>query len=373
MQFDLLDIILSLGIVQGFFLSFAIVKIDNKNKSANRVLVLILITAALMLIGRTVYGHHLTINTMKWLCFADTIIYIFGPLCYLYFKRLIIQSEVKHRLSFYHYLPAIIHFVAFHYLLLIKDEAYINLYEDGSMNLIFNIVEFSGLSSNFFYLTKNFLLFKRYRKQEKNELAYSQDFLKFLLLFLICVAVSLLFWLFSYISYYYFGTSFTYVSYHIIWISIPIFIYVIGYFSLKQPEILRISPKSRKKTLVKRLSDQETLTLKKNVEEILSEQKTYLSSDLTLTDLARKVNTTSNDLSWLLNNVYKSNFYDFINLYRVNDFLKRIEKNEHEKYTLLFIAMEVGFKSKSTFNKVFKQHMAMTPSQYINSANNSLN
>jgi len=370
MQFDLIDIILSLGIVQGLFLSFVIIKIGSKN--ANYILALILIIASLMLIGRTIYGHYLTIHTLKWLSFADTIIFIFGPLCYLYFRQLIIYSDEKHTLSIFHYFPALIHFIVFFYFLILKDQSYLNLFENGSMSLVFNIVEATGLISNFIYLIKNFKLLDNYRKREKVELPYTQKFLRFLFLFLISIALCLLLWSFSYISYYYFKTEYSYISYHIIWIIIPLFIYVIGYFSLKQPEILRVTLKTSNKPLSNRLNNEKALVLDKKLEEVLLEQKTYLHSDLTLKGLSEKIGATPNELSWLLNKVHKSNFYDFINQYRIKEFLKRIENKEHIKHTILFIATDVGFQSKSTFNKVFKQLMGMTPSQYINNLNNNL-
>jgi len=75
--------------------------------------------------------------------------------------------------------------------------------------------------------------------------------------------------------------------------------------------------------------------------------------------------TSTNDLSWLLNNVYQSNFYDYINQHRIAAFLEKIKEKEHKRHTLLFLSMEVGFNSKSTFNKAFKTILQDTPSNYI--------
>ena len=58
-------------------------------------------------------------------------------------------------------------------------------------------------------------------------------------------------------------------------------------------------------------------------------------------------------------------FYDFINHYRVKEFVKKVENQEHLKHTILALSMDVGFNSKSTFNKAFKDTMQDTPSNYI--------
>ena len=59
-----------------------------------------------------------------------------------------------------------------------------------------------------------------------------------------------------------------------------------------------------------------------------------------------------------------NNFYDFINSYRVKEVQNRLEGGDSEVYSLLAIALESGFNSKSSFNAVFKKHTGMTPSQY---------
>lgn len=97
----------------------------------------------------------------------------------------------------------------------------------------------------------------------------------------------------------------------------------------------------------------------------MTNEKIFLQSDLTLADVAEMLQTSTNNVSWLLNQVYKTTFYDFINQYRVKEFVKKVENQEHLKHTILALSMDVGFNSKSTFNKAFKDTMQDTPSNYI--------
>jgi AraC-like DNA-binding protein len=66
-----------------------------------------------------------------------------------------------------------------------------------------------------------------------------------------------------------------------------------------------------------------------------------------------------------LNNVYKTTIYEFINNFRIKEFVKNIADNKHLNHTILALSMDVGFNSKSTFNKAFKTVMKDTPSNFI--------
>lgn len=365
MQFELIDIVLSLGVVQGLFLAVALTRIKDRNKKSNKVLVQILLITSFILAGRMIIAHEFALHIFKWLSFVDSIIFLFGPLTYLYIRRLIVTSDSEYKLPWWHYMPVVICSCIFIYLNVIGEVAYERLYQQGYLYWIFNGFEVVGLSANLFYLTKNFILLKRYRREEKMRLSNTQNFHRFLLIYLIIIAICMLFWLFSYVNSYYFQAVSRVISYDSIWITIPFFIYIVGYFSLKQPELFRIVRQEAVKTQIKRLSDLETTQLKKSLEDLLMDEQVYLENDLTLRELSKLLKASSNDVSWLLNNEYKASFYDFINQYRVKEFLSRVHANDHARQTILSIAMDVGFNSKSTFNKVFKAQMDVTPSEYI--------
>ena len=94
--------------------------------------------------------------------------------------------------------------------------------------------------------------------------------------------------------------------------------------------------------------------------------KPYLSPKLTLTSLSKQLDISSNHLSQIINERLQMNFSDFINSYRVKEFKDRISSEDSKKYTLLGLALECGFNSKSSFNHAFKKLTGETPSTYIN-------
>jgi AraC-like DNA-binding protein len=104
------------------------------------------------------------------------------------------------------------------------------------------------------------------------------------------------------------------------------------------------------------------------VEEYMIRHKPYLAVDLKLDELAEKLSLPSKTLSILLNVRYKKNFCEFINQYRIKDAASILSNPMLKEKSVLDIAMEVGFNSKSAFNRSFKRETGATPLKYRRSA-----
>lgn len=96
----------------------------------------------------------------------------------------------------------------------------------------------------------------------------------------------------------------------------------------------------------------------------MEHEKPYLDPELTLTTLAKAINITRSQLSLLINEGTGDNFYDFINKYRVEQVKKLMADPAVKHFNMLGLAMEAGFKSKSTFNLIFKRFTGLTPTEY---------
>jgi AraC-like DNA-binding protein len=100
------------------------------------------------------------------------------------------------------------------------------------------------------------------------------------------------------------------------------------------------------------------------LKELMEHEKRYRQSGLTLKDLADALSISAHQLSQVLNQHLETNFYDFVNRYRVEE-VKAELANPHKKHlTILALALDAGFDSKTTFNAVFKKHTGLTPSAY---------
>ncbi|UOQ76780.1 helix-turn-helix transcriptional regulator [Hymenobacter sp. 5516J-16] len=92
-------------------------------------------------------------------------------------------------------------------------------------------------------------------------------------------------------------------------------------------------------------------------------ERPYLAPELTLGELATQLRTNTSWLSRVINAGCGQNFNDFINEYRIREAERRLRDPQFRHYTLLAVALEVGFNSKSTFNRVFRKLRGVTPSE----------
>ncbi|MEO5977045.1 MAG: helix-turn-helix domain-containing protein [Chryseolinea sp.] len=96
----------------------------------------------------------------------------------------------------------------------------------------------------------------------------------------------------------------------------------------------------------------------------MADRRPYLDSELSLSSLARELGINRSLLSQVINNGIGDNFYDFVNKYRVEEVKRLMTDPRMSNFNLLGIALEAGFKSKSTFNLIFKRFTGLTPSEY---------
>lgn len=91
----------------------------------------------------------------------------------------------------------------------------------------------------------------------------------------------------------------------------------------------------------------------------------YTQSKLTLEDVAGALGLPPRYVSYLINTHCESNFNAFVNAFRVEEVIRKLGDPREQHKTVLALALEAGFNSKSTFNQVFRQHTGKSPSQYL--------
>ena len=104
---------------------------------------------------------------------------------------------------------------------------------------------------------------------------------------------------------------------------------------------------------------------KQKIEQVILVDKYYEEPELTLFDIAKKLNTNISMLSKAINKTFNCNFNDLVNGYRIEAFSNLIKIGEHKRQTILSLAFEVGFNSKATFNRAFKKVKGITPQEFI--------
>jgi AraC-like DNA-binding protein len=101
------------------------------------------------------------------------------------------------------------------------------------------------------------------------------------------------------------------------------------------------------------------------LETLIVEGELYKKPRLSVDDLAKETGMQMKDISWAFNAGAKTSFNEYINRLRVNAFKQRLQDSNANSGSLLDLAFETGFNSKSSFNATFKREVGKTPSQYL--------
>jgi AraC-like DNA-binding protein len=163
--------------------------------------------------------------------------------------------------------------------------------------------------------------------------------------------------------------------------TISIFIFFIGFYSLKRTNLLNnIIPQiaddssdcdsQQSENIIKNkyeiygLKKDAAIELKNNLLRLMNKKKYYLNPELSLSQLAEELGIYKHYLTQVLNDELHLNFYDFVNNYRVEEIKELMKNPKYNHFTIFAIALEAGFNSKSAFNRIFKKATGLTPSQY---------
>lgn len=122
--------------------------------------------------------------------------------------------------------------------------------------------------------------------------------------------------------------------------------------------------KQYKKNKKTSLTDEEQELYKEKILNYMETSRPYLNSQIKQLDVAKELNMNLHLLSETLNTSFKQNFNNFINLYRVNEAKQLMKKPEYRKYKIITIAYDSGFSSKPSFNRVFKNLVGCTPTEF---------
>ncbi|MFO7615773.1 MAG: AraC family transcriptional regulator [Bacteroidales bacterium] len=115
------------------------------------------------------------------------------------------------------------------------------------------------------------------------------------------------------------------------------------------------------------LSREELKAITDALRKLMEKEKLFIDPELTLADVSSKLSIPRHHLTQAINTELNKNFFTYINELRVGLFMIRIVQKKFRHYTILALAYDCGFNSKSTFNSVFKKVTGFTPTEYINS------
>ena len=224
--------------------------------------------------------------------------------------------------------------------------------------------DYLTLVSVFVYLTIGlFILRKYHRRLETNasEASYPTfNWLRNILLQLLVVGILLLANL-SLDRMFSFNSS-SFFRWQLFYVTLAVHIYYLGFVGYKRTSSFQGTSQSSPK--VKQVSEERVAEIKQKIEIALERDKAYLDPQLSSSVLAKRINTSQSDLSYVINASFQKNFRELINDYRIRAATVKLVDPSYRHLSIVGIAYEAGFNSEASFYRIFKKTTGTSPTEY---------
>ncbi len=308
------------------------------------------------------YPHFIGTDT------SFTLLYI--PLIFFY-SFSILSKKQNYRNYIIHLLPFLLVNIGllFSFYFITGDEKLTLFLERFSGKKVYSFVDLLVLIQFFIYFPWLIISLKKYnqkisKKHSKTEVVNSFWLEKIIIGACLVIGINFV------IYFFYLSTDFLSTTFFskISIINICIFQATLGYLGIKHTYIFSSNIENQKNPLTKYqktgLNKGASEKYFKILTDHMENNKPYLDPDLNRNTLASEMGISSNHLSQIINQQTNQNFYAFVNEFRIKEAKTILQKKTSNQYTILAIANDSGFKSKSVFNELFKKHYGMTPSQF---------
>ncbi|MFT3682132.1 MAG: helix-turn-helix domain-containing protein [Ferruginibacter sp.] len=350
-------------IVFGALILLAFLKFSNPynvNKKANFWFALFLLAWASFWMEEIVLMSNLSLNNY----FAEFVHYLQIYLSVFFYLSIVFYINPNYKFHF----TDLKHFIIPGIYLVIK---LLQFFNPGSSKLLYALAAAVIIFQSVLYTTVAFL---KIRRHQKNVQLFSSDTAAIDLswlerIIIILFTTSLLFASYSFLN------DMPAPNVYINFIEL-LAVFFIAYYSLKQKEIYPANEKERTELIAfneeppepdpkrKIVADEDIDGLKDRLTRLMTKQEPYLDSELNLVKLADMMSISSHQLSYLINTGFNENFFQYINTYRVAKAKDLLSNNEKNNLSILGIAFESGFNSKTSFNTTFKKITSKTPSEF---------
>lgn len=366
-----------IGIFIAFFLAVLILTKKGRNRADT------ILGIWMMITGLHLFGYYSFVSEiiyiypfLMWLNLPYA--FVHGPMLYLYTEALTNPERFKSKTWLLHFVLPVLMVLTLLPIMLMSENDRILLYKNNGKGyenfLLFDWTIPLSISGIIYIVITNILLYKHKKRilnlfsnQEKINL----NWLRFL----------------------FYGMGVTWLiiifggSDKLIFSMSSVFLIFIGYFGIKQvgiftdylvelPEnklitaIINDSFESelrvdKKKYAKSGLNEDTANVLHQQLKNLMETERLFIEPELNLTDLATRLEVHPNYLSQVINELEGVNFYDYINTLRVEEFKRLVLLPQNQKYTLLALAYDCGFNSKTAFNRFFKKATDLSPSEYL--------
>ncbi len=369
---NLLSLICIIGTFEGILIGIFLVFKKSVKFRANFWLGCLVLTVTSFILSGAVYRIGLLPDFPHVVHLHLVTILLLGPTAYLYVRSCTQKDFEMRPILWLHFLPALLA-LGYHlpfYLQAGEEKiiAFFKYFLEGDLGVP-KIVSFIKIVHSTIYFIICIRLVLDYRKHLSNIASLIDvTFHRWLLVFCTVLLLPIFTVVFYAIS------SFQLFSATTFFAGLFIFIVAVHIAAMVKPELFHtfphqmLIPKSSEEQKQKyensKLQDAQKGKYIEKLQAYVATDKPYLAPELTLSQLSQQVNIPAHYLSQVINEKLDCNFLDFINGYRVQDAKAKLLNPKFDHYTIVSIAYDAGFNSKSTFYAAFKKVTGITPSKY---------
>lgn len=361
----LLNQLVYFGFFQSLFLLIVFLFSPKLRKNINGYIAFLIFSLAFGLTGRIINISEVFGTDFRFIAFSEFATLFFGATIFLFTRSSLLGKKFKYR-DLQHYIPGVVYiiFVLFIFILP-SDEAISARAKTGELHRIISLFMGTALVFNITYWAMSCRVYYSFQKQLKHELSYSVRS-RFFLSFLAAIGLCLLSWLTVYFVSLFGDQMAERTARQFIWLGITFIILLITYYGIKAPELYQLGHLLKpKKYAQSKLSNTDLDLLKDRLDELMDQKKPYLNSKLLKAELANMLEVSNPEMARLLNEKVGMNFFEYVNYYRIKEFVSLAKTDKAKHLTFFAIAQEAGFNSKTTFNKSFKALMGSSPKEYL--------
>jgi AraC-like DNA-binding protein len=361
-----IDPVLYIGISQSFFAGL-LISTKKPYTTANRLMAAWLFLICIELTFALINSKVIEMYAFPFVALS------YGPLLFLYVQSMTNPQRKIGWMASVHFIPFITFFavsVIFRSFPLLKDlRSFFTPDRFISLRIVYSTCFFLSITV---YSILAFIEIKKHQNNLKDLVSYTSGVITLNWLKILSISFYVTFViLFILGGLNMIGDIIPFDPYFVVFAFIALFSFVYSFYGIKQPLIfgqeIVISTDEKKEVEKYSRSGLKEKQAEKYLDKLINVMETgkpYLDRDLSIQDLSAITGIPRHHITQVLNERHGKNFFTFINEYRVKEVISRFSDPANNNFTILAIAYDSGFNSKTTFNSIFKAQTGVTPSEF---------
>jgi AraC-like DNA-binding protein len=386
----IINTIFYIGAIQGVILTVFLFSVKN-NKLSNRLLGILTFLWAVLFVVFALQSHGLYIEYPHLLITFVHLLLAWFPLFYLSVKYLISSHQKFQKTDYLHFLPVLFNILLYSWFYFkTGEEKLVIVRANEGFYYIANFITEEILTiQGIVYTILALLLIQNYKKsivdyQSTIDIKVLNGFRNGIILAMIAWSAGIVG---SHLER--FNIDLDVDLFLFVYLTFVVIIYYLSVLAIRSPEVFKLTSSeirsstlrkgletdSKKQEQTEKLSvdsskhfvdqkSEQDIRLKQTLIELMQEDKPYLNPDLSLQDMAKKLDVSRHRLSALINQQQQMNFYEFVNNYRVEEVKRLMDEPGNKSRKNYDLAFDAGFNSRASFYRIFKQFTEQTPSEY---------